>query len=127
MAEGKIARSVNYQWVTIASGAAITAVINTADAAGGAVLIPSAWTAANLGFQMPPDSGTTGTFVALKDEAGNPVQISSITTDASFWYAIPAEVFPAATIKLWSKSTTAATVTDTNQNAARSILVVLKS
>ena len=125
--EGKIARSVNYQWVTIAINTAITGVIDVLGYADGAVLIPSAWTDANLGFQMPPDTGTTGTFLALKDESGNPVQISGITTNAAFWYAIPARVFPAATIKLWSKSTTAATVTDTNQGAARSILVVLKS
>lgn len=100
--------------LTIADGAAVS----------DAVIIPTSWTDANMGFKVCDTP--TGTFVPLKTDAGVPVQISSITTDAAYGYKIPNDIFPARWVKLWSKSTTAATVTDTNQSGAISITVMLK-
>jgi len=111
--------------VTIANGAATSGAFDMRYWVSGAVLVPSAWTAANIGFQVCDTE--TGTFVALKDDTGVPVQISSVTTDTSFWYEFPTpEVFSGHFVKLWSKSTTAATVTNTNQGAARTLTVMLK-
>lgn len=121
MQNDQTSRSYN---VTIANGAAISEAIDVRECVGGFVIVPGAWTDANIGFQVCDTS--SGTFVALKDKTGSPLQIASITTNASFAYAIPTEAFPAMFVKLWSKSTTAATTTDTNQGAARSLTVILK-
>jgi len=110
---------------SIASGAATSGAIDMRHWVMGMVLVPSAWTAANIGFQVCDTED--GTFVAVKDDTGTPVQISSVTTDASFWYQFPSpDLFAGYFVKLWSKSTTAATVTDTNQGAARALKVLLK-
>jgi hypothetical protein len=110
--------------LTIANGAAVSTAFNTSDFIGGIVIIPTSWTDANMGFKVCDTEG--GTFVALKDDDGAPVQIAAITTDAPFAYKIPNEIFPAMWVKLWSKSTTAATVTDTNQSGDITITVMLK-
>jgi len=109
---------------SIASSAAISGAIDMRPFVGGMVIIPSAWTDANLGFQVCDT--IDGTYVIAKDETGVPFQVSSITTDASYAYEIPTEMFKCHYVKLWSKSTTAATVTDTNQGAARALTVMLK-
>ena len=93
--------------------------------AGGAIIIPSAWTAANIGFQVSRDSD--GTFVTLKDEDGLPVQIGNVTTNAVKAYVIPSGVFGVGWVKIWSKSSTAATDTSTNQGAERALPVLLKT
>lgn len=120
----RIQRVFSYESATIASGAAETGEISMTIYAGGIVITPAAWTAANIGFKVSATSG--GTFAILRDYLGAPVQISGIKTDGIRAYQIPDEVFAAGYVKLWSKSTTAATETDTNQAAARSLTVVLK-
>lgn len=115
---------VNKIVLTIANGEALTAAFPMHEWVSGLVIVPAAWTDANIGFKICDTQ--SGTFVALKDETGSPVQISSITTNASYAYKIPTAIFPATWVKLWSKSTTAATVTDTNQGAERSLTVQLK-
>ena len=119
-----IYRSTTVVHPTIANGAAITEAIPVHEYAGGLVTIPAAWTAANLGFQVSDTEA--GTYVKVKDKAGDPVQVESITTNASFCYEIPPEIFGAHYLKLWSKSSTSATTTDTNQGAERSLIVLLK-
>lgn len=120
MAEQK-ANSIN---LTIANGAAISGAFNMSDHLLGLVIVPAEWTDANIGFKVCDVSG--GTFVIACDKTGSPIQIAGITTNASKAYAIPTELFPGMWVKLWSKSTTAATTTDTNQGAARSLVVILK-
>jgi len=103
---------------------AISGAISLEHWIGGQVVVPSAWTAANMGFKV--SDSATGTFTILKDDVGTPVQISNITTNASYAYSLPTELFKSRYIKLWSKSATAGTVTDVNQAAARSLSVYLK-
>lgn len=110
--------------VTIANNAALSEAFNMSDFVLGTVIVSGVWTDANLGFKVCDTAG--GTFVIACDKTGSPIQISGITTDASKSYAIPTELWPNMWVKLWSKSTTAATITDTNQGAARTLTVVLK-
>lgn len=114
------------QDVTIASGEALSGSIHLRAFSGGMVLIPSAWTAANLGFKI--SETPAGTYAHLEPhDSADPVQIENIPTSTSVWKEIPPEVFAAGFMKLWSKSATAATETDVNQGAERTITVVLKS
>lgn len=120
-----IERAYAKSTLTIADGAAISQALWMGSWAGGYVLIPDSWTAANMGFQV--SEAEAGTFAILRDESGSPVQISGILTTGARAYALPAELFGALWVKLWSKSTTAATETDANQTGAISPIVVLKS
>jgi hypothetical protein len=119
-----IGRYVEAFSLPIADGEAITRSADMSIFSGGYVHIPTSWTAANLGFQVSDDDST---FIILRDEAGAPVQISGIKTDGARAYALPAEVFGCKHVKLWSKSSTAATETDTNQSGAITLTLVLKS
>ena len=110
--------------LTIAESAAVTQAFWMGDHIGGHVIVPAAWTAANIGFKICDSE--TGTFVIAKTEAGVPIQISAVLTSQSDSFKIPNELFPVSWVKLWSKSTTAATETDVNQAAARSLTVILK-
>ena len=111
--------------LTIAINTAISGVLDTRYWSAGFVLIPSAWTAANLGFKFCDTSD--GTFTIAKDEYGVPIQIASISTAESFWYQFPEpQIFAGHFVELWSKSATAAATTDVNQAAARSLTVILK-
>lgn len=109
--------------VTIASGAAVSGELEMREASGGVVLMPAAWTAASIGFQVSDelhDSG--GTFYPLKDDDGNLVQIDSPAVDEA--YSIPAAVFAAARFRLWSQDGSG---NNTNQGAERVLTVFLKS
>ena len=111
--------------LTIANGAALSEAFKFGNSTRGMVLIPSAWTAANIGFYVCDTED--GTFVHLEHhDSGEPVQIGTIPTSASVWKEFPPEV-QGLWIKLWSKSSTAATETDTNQGAARTLVVVTQS
>lgn len=120
-----IERVSTYIPLTIADGAALSSAVDMSIYSGGYVDIATSWTAANMGFKVCDTA--TGTFVILRDEAGNPVQISGIVVDAAGAYALPAQVFGCLWVKLWSKSSTAATVTDTNQSGVATLRLVLKS
>jgi hypothetical protein len=113
-------RGATAKSLTIASGAAVTEAFDMSTHAGGIVFMPAAWTAANIGFQVSDTE--TGTFYPLYDDAGAIVEIGSPAVDNG--YSIPAEVFGAAWVKLWSQDGSA---NDTNQAAARTVKVVLKS
>lgn len=110
--------------VKIASGAAATPAIDFSHWAGGVVIVPSAWTSANIGFYV--SDTIDGTYVILRDDSGTPVQISNIKTDGSRAYKLPDDVFGVLFMKLWSKNTTAATETDTNQASTRTLTLVCK-
>jgi len=120
-----ISRGYKTVSLTIGSALAETEEFDATGFPGGMVhLAGTVWTAANIGFKVSPTSG--GSFAILYDYLGAPVQISGVGTAISGAYQIPDEFFPAGFVKLWSKSTTAATITDTNQGDARAITVVLK-
>lgn len=110
---------------TIADGAALSGAFYMGDHVVGHVTIPTSWTAANMGFQV--SDSENGTYTILrKDDSDAPVQIENIATGAGRSYALPTKLAGALWVKLWSKSSTAATETDTNQSGAISITVVLK-
>lgn len=122
---GFLRRQATMLIATIAINTAISDELDFTDFSGGIVIIPVAWTAANLGIQVAEKGG--GTFAILRNATGTPVQISGIKVDGVRAYALPDEVFACSSIKLWSKNAAAATETDTNQTAARSLNVLLKS
>ncbi len=111
--------------VTILIGAAESTVIGFEIMAGGKVLVPAVWTAANIGFNI--STTQDGTFVIAKDKSGVPIQISGIQTALTGWYDFPPELYSAHFIKLFSKSTTLDTETGVNQAATRTLEIMLKS
>lgn len=122
---GTLVRSSRIVSLTIADNAALSQAFDFSGYSGGMVLIPNGWVAANLGFKVSPDDG--GTFDILRDDVGTPVQVSGILTTGARWYKLPDDLFGVLWAKLWSKSTTAATETDTNQTGGPlAITVMLK-
>ena len=112
--------AVSIVTATIANGAALSDAIDIRGVIRGEVLIPSAWTAADMGFQRSSTVG--GTFVPAANALGNLIEITLTTpTDRSF--SIPDDVFSASFIKLWSQTAGAGV----NQGAARSVVVNLKT
>jgi hypothetical protein len=100
--------------VTMADGAAITNAFQMHNWIGGIVVIPAAWIAANMGFQV--SDREDGTYTILReDDTDQPVQIQYVSTSTAKSYKIPNEIFPALWVKLWSKSATNATETGVDQ------------
>ena len=108
--------------VTIIINTAISSAANKTGFTRGYVVVPAAWTAAAMGFKVSDDNST---FTILRTSEGVPVQINTILTNGSRAYDIPDEVMAAKFVQLWSKHATAATETDINQTAARTLYVVL--
>jgi len=107
---------------TIANGQSESGPIDLRDAAGdaGLVGIPSAWTAADLGFKV--SDTLAGTYSPLRDESGALVTVSGIITNAAAWYKLPEALRGAMFVKLWSQSAGVAA----NQGADRAIAVMVK-
>lgn len=114
--------STEIQNVTIGAGAAISSAFSLNPLAGDAGLIgvPSTWTAAAIGFKICDTQD--GTFSPLRDEVGTIVQITGVQAAAAGWYKIPDAVRGAPWVKLWSQTGGA----DTNQAAARALVVCAK-
>lgn len=109
---------------TIANGEALGTAIKIEGCERGHVIMPSAWTDADLGFKVCDTQD--GTFVILHDLNGVVVDIEDITTDASLAYELPSDIFAGTIwVKPWSKDTTPATETDNNQGAARTLKFVV--
>ena len=90
----------------------------------GMVIMPAAWTAASLGFKVCDTED--GTYLILRTDAGVPIQITGIVTDAANAYKLPADLFNGPIwVRPWSKHATAGTITDINQDAARTIKLVV--
>lgn len=115
--------AVSYQ-LTLESTDAVTGSFDMRPFSGGFVTVPSAWTAANIGFYVCETSG--GTFVPAKDSTGGIIQITDITTTDDYAYQIPTTIFGAFHVKLWSKSATSTDESDVNQGADRTLVVQLK-
>lgn len=125
-ASDRLTRLTHMIPVTIANGASVSGAFYMGDFAGGIIIFPAAWTAANLAFQV--SATETGTYAALHDDDTDQlVQVQNVATGAVSAYAIPAELFGATWVKLLSKSATAGTDTAVNQAADRVITVILKS
>ena len=113
-------RGTTSRQLTIANGAATSDAFEMSNHAGGIILMPAAWTAASIGFKV--SDSPTGAYYPLYDANGSLVQISGPA--ASQAHTIPAEVFAAAWVKLWSQDGSA---NDANQSAPRTLGVILKS
>ena len=113
----KIQRYHTQQKVTIANGEALSGEFYLGPYAFLSVEMPSAWTAANIGFQVSRESG--GTFVPLYDEFGNLVEIAPSTGQM---HVAPAEVAGQLYVKLWSQN---AGVNE-NQGAERTLGLIMK-
>ncbi len=108
--------------VTGGAGVAESQAFSLADLVGdaGLVGVPSAWTAAGLGFKV--SDSFAGTYSPLRDEAGAVVQVSGIITNAAAWYKLPDALRGALYVKLWSQTSGS----DTNQAAERALVVCAK-
>lgn len=124
MAKQAISRQSKNYSATILIGVALSEAIDIREFTVGTVIIPSVWSAANLGFQVCDT--VDGTYVILNDTAGVPAQIANIGTALAGAYEIPTEAYSSHFVKLWSKSLVAGTTTDVNQVAERSIGIMLK-
>lgn len=109
--------------VTIANGEAESGVIDMRGYAGGIVVMPAAWTTADLGVKVC--GSADGTFVPLKDnENGYGTSVSIDGPVAAAAYMLPLDVFAAPYMKLWSHDGAGS---DTNQGAARTLTLFLKT
>jgi hypothetical protein len=115
-----VLRLTKVESATIANGAAVSGAIDVSRYSGMQVFMPAAWTAANIGFAVCATED--GTFVQLNDKTDAIVEIASPAVDLA--YAAPVEIFPSMFLKLWSQDGAGS---DTNQAAARTLTVVLKS
>ena len=115
-----IARDNAVKSVTIASGGNLSDAIDFRRFSFLTVHMPSAWTAASIGFKISGSAG--GTFQALYDDDGNLVQIDSPSASAT--YSAPAALGGAHFVKLWSQNGSGS---NTNQAAARTLALDLKA
>jgi hypothetical protein len=110
--------------VTIENGAAVSDGVQLAKLSliGVAVLVPSAWTGADIGFEVSVDGSV---WVPLYDDTGARVKISGVATNASRVYIAPAEVWAAGAfpyLRLVSLNTS--TGANINQGGARSLMLI---
>jgi len=108
---------------TIASGAALSDAIDVRAYGAGIVIMPAAWTTADLGLQVCPTA--TGTFAPLRDTSnGYSTDVSVDAAEAGPAYPLPDYIFAAGYIKLWSHNGSGV---DVNQAAERTFTVMLKA
>ena len=90
--------------VTILDGAALSDAYDMSSYAGGTLHMPAAWTAAAIGFQVSSTVG--GTYQEMLAGDGTLLQIENDATVAiaGSSYALPAEMFGAFFVKLWSQN-----------------------
>ncbi len=112
------------QSATIANGAAVSTAIDVSklQLLGIAVVVPAAWTAADIGFEVSSD-GTT--WIPLQDDTGARIKIAGVTTNASKAYIAPSGAwavgaFPYARLVSLNTSTGA----NANQAAERLLTFV---
>lgn len=115
----KILRHTRGTTVTIESGAALSDAIHLERHEKLIVALPSAWTTADIGFQVASDEDEP--YRELYAADGTLAEISSPAAGNA--YAAPSEVDGAVYVKLWSQSGGS----DENQGADRDIDVTMKS
>ena len=99
---------------------ALSNVLNISDFSGGQVITPAAWDSAAIAFKVCDTPA--GTFVPLRDQSGALVEITNVVANAAAAYPLPDELFGSLYVQLWSETSGS----DTNQTAARSLVVTLK-
>ena len=115
----RLVRSTDNVKRTIQSGQALTEAIDYRDFSSGQIVIPAAWDAADIGFQVAGSLSTT--FQPLKASAGGTlIQIDTIVAGETF--KLPDELFGTHYFKIWSQNAG----TGVNQTADRELFVLLK-
>lgn len=121
MADNNIMSITNVKTVTIASGATgQSAEIDLTGSTLVAIVMPAAWTTANLTVLASTTSG--GTFNPVYDESGNEYVITASTSRVITFAATPCVMAPLRYIKL--RSGTAATPVD--QTTTRTLYLITK-
>lgn len=104
--------------ITIANGASLSSEIKITEETITGIVMPSAWTAANITFAAAASEG--GTFVPVYDAAGTELEV---TAAASRFIAISPDALRAARYLKVRSGTSGSAV---NQAAERSIVLVLE-
>ena len=108
---------------TIAINTAIGSAVKLEGHEGGYIIMPAAWTAADLAFKVCDTED--GTYAIIRDTAGVAIDIEDPAAGKA--HVIPDALFKGAIwVKPWSKNATPATETDVNQAAARTITFVVR-
>jgi len=105
--------------VSIASGASLTDAVNLYGLRLFAVVMPSAWTAANLTFQTSYDGGTT--WANMFDQSGSEI---TATADTSRCIVVNPTQFAAQQYLRIRSGTSSTAVT---QSAARALRLILRA
>ena len=111
--------------VTIASAAAVSGAFKPAGQRIAGVIVPSAWTAADISFELEEPSGT---WVKLVDPAGALVKITGVATalsEAMLPPEIADRVAHYGAMRLVSTNT--ASEANINQDAARTLTLILEA
>ena len=109
--------------VTIAAAAAISGSFLLYGYRIAAVVDPATWTAADISFEI--DASGSGTFVKVVDNAGALVKITGVSTTVSEYHFPPDIGSVLVGERAQIVSTNTASEVDINQDAARTIIVVL--
>ena len=124
MADNNIMSITNVKTVTIASGATgQSAEIDLTGFTLGAIVMPAAWTTANLTvLAATKTTADGGTYLPVYDEYGSEYVITASTSRTIVFPATPCALAPLRFIKL--RSGTAATPVD--QTTTRTLYLILK-
>jgi hypothetical protein len=114
------ARYDRYDEVVIAAGEAESNVLDISRVASLTVHMPTAWTAASIGFKVSPTP--SGTYLPLYDDDGNLLQIDGPVANRA--YVAPTAAGKPRFVKLWSQNGAGV---DTVQAAERTLVVDIKS
>lgn len=120
--------TVKFYSLTIANGAAVSSGFPFAGMQVVGVIVPSAWTAADITFDVEYPSGT---FVKVVNRAGAAYKLTGVATAASEFQMIAGDanqdqVIITGPMNGRLVSTNTASEADVNQGAARTVVVVLR-
>ncbi len=105
--------------ITIANGQSISGAANLGGLRLFGIVMPAAWTAASITFQMSADGGSTWNNVY--DQNGNEV---TVTAGSSRFIALDPATLPAVQ---WLQARSGTASSPVNQGADRSLTLVLRS
>lgn len=107
--------------VTIGSGASLSGEVDLEGYKLAAIIMPAAWTAANLTFQA--SDASAGTFADVYDDAGTEVSVTAAVSRAIGMDAAMPELAAFRFLKIRSGTT----ATPVAQGADRTLTLVLKA
>lgn len=111
--------TVQYSTIDISVDAALGTAVLVEGYDEGYLVMPAAWTAADIGFKVCDTKD--GTYSILRDTAGVIVDIEDPTVDIA--HVLPEQLFNGTIwIKPWSKNATPATETKVDQTTADRVL-----